>query len=206
MKTNLTYFGHSCFKLDDGEISIVFDPYKDGSVPNLSLPQLQANFVFISHEHFDHNAREKIEIVPCNKKVTVETISIPHDNVGGKKRGENTAHIVYLNELKIIHLGDIDCIPNQDIIEKLRGADVMLAPINGFYTLGAKEIYRLAKMVKPKLLIPMHYYRQAEKSGYPDDNQIGVFLKLFPSTHIIPTNSIGIEDYLSSSEQIIAFQ
>lgn len=205
-KSNLTYFGHSCFKLDDGEISIVFDPYEDGSVPNLYLPHVQANFVLVSHEHFDHNAREKIEIVPCDKKIAVESVFIPHDDVGGAKRGNNIAHIVYLNGLKIIHLGDIGCFPNLEAIAKLKDADVMLAPINGFYTLGANDIYKLAKICKPKLLIPMHYYHRIEQSGYPDNNQFDIFLNLFPNTKFVLTNSICIEDYLITEEQTIAFK
>ena len=39
----LTWYGHSCFRLDTAEGSAVFDPYSPGSVPGLSLPELTAD-------------------------------------------------------------------------------------------------------------------------------------------------------------------
>lgn len=205
MSTILKYYGHSCFKLMSGNVSIVFDPYKDNSVPNLTLPVISANLVLVSHEHDDHNAREKVITLLSYVDIKYESFDIPHDNQGGKLRGKNKAHIVYLNNLKIVHLGDIGCMPDENAIEKLKDTDVLLAPINGFYTLGADKIKELSDIIKPKLLIPMHYYKDYNNSGYKDDNQFEQFKKLYPNVKIVRTDEIVIEDCLNENISEIAF-
>ena len=56
------WFGHSCFRISKDGYAIVFDPYEDDNVPGLKLEILTANEVFTSHEHGDHNAREKVKL------------------------------------------------------------------------------------------------------------------------------------------------
>ena len=165
--------GHACFKVEGEDASIIFDPYHDNYVPNLSLPKgLICNQLFISHEHEDHNARELIE-VKNNSKIMYETIEIPHDKNFGKDRGMNKIHIVYLENFKIVHLGDIGVL---DIsLLQLNNVDVLFVPINGFYTISSLEAIQLIKMIKPKIVIPMHYYNKDNQSGYHDGNQIDIF-------------------------------
>ena len=56
----LRWYGHSCFRLDFGEGgSVIFDPYAKGSVPGAELPKKpEADLVFCSHDHADHNAAD----------------------------------------------------------------------------------------------------------------------------------------------------
>ena len=44
----LTWIGHSCFKLDRGDYTIVFDPYEDGYVPGCPLVRESADLVVCS--------------------------------------------------------------------------------------------------------------------------------------------------------------
>ncbi len=57
----LTWIGHSCFKIENDQCSVVLDPYSPGSVPGLLPAAAQADLVICSHEHGDHNGREQIE-------------------------------------------------------------------------------------------------------------------------------------------------
>ena len=50
----ITWYGHSCFKVESKEGSIVFDPYAPGKVPGLELPKITADAVICSHGHGDH--------------------------------------------------------------------------------------------------------------------------------------------------------
>lgn len=172
----LINYGHACFKVIDDELSIIFDPYKDGSVPGLKLPDnLEANYVFASHLHDDHNAVNKVKLIPTNRKLPLVEISLPHDKDGGKSRGMSIARILKFPDLSICHLGDIGDIKQAENMEELKNIDVVLCPINGFFTISAEEALKLQKKLNWKALIPMHYYIKEDKSGYPDGGQIDIF-------------------------------
>jgi L-ascorbate metabolism protein UlaG (beta-lactamase superfamily) len=169
-------YGHACFKIIGKEFSVIFDPYKNGYVPNLRLPlNLKADFLLISHEHDDHNARELITTSKVGQ-LDYETLILPHDKNNGKDRGMNKIHIVNIDDMKIVHLGDLGVL--DILLLKLNDVDVLFAPINGFYTISSEEVVQLINMIKPKVVIPMHYYNASNKSGYPDNNQIEIFKNL----------------------------
>ena len=46
----LTWYGHSCFKLETDLGSVVFDPYGPGSVPGLELPELYVENISLPSE------------------------------------------------------------------------------------------------------------------------------------------------------------
>lgn len=203
MKTKISYLGHACFMIESDDITIIIDPYFDNSVPHLTLKKnLSANYVYCSHEHKDHNAREYINIVPNNKNIEVEEYLIPHDNEGGRLRGMNMIRIFHIDGIRIAHLGDIGVIPNDKIINALKNVDVLLVPINGFYTLGAKDIYQLYKLTNPKIIIPMHYFNKDYQNGYPDGNQIDTFITLFKNIKYIDNYFIA-QDHLNKDKVII---
>ena len=50
---DITWFGHSCFRLRDRAVSVVTDPY--GKDMGLILPRVRADLVTVSHDADDHN-------------------------------------------------------------------------------------------------------------------------------------------------------
>ena len=49
----ITWFGHSCFKLQTSNATVLIDPYaKDIGI---RLPKVTADFVLVTHDHSDHN-------------------------------------------------------------------------------------------------------------------------------------------------------
>lgn len=166
-------FGHSCFKIETENYSIIFDPYQNDSVPNLLLPNICCDEIFISHEHHDHNARELI-VVKGSPLLKVKKVLTPHDKDNGKLRGNNFIHLVEIDNYKIAHLGDLGTLDTD--LSILKEADIIFSPINGFYTISALEALKLLETFSPKIFIPMHYYNKHNNSGYPDGNQIDIFL------------------------------
>lgn len=199
----LVYLGHSAFLIDDGSVSLVIDPYRDSSVPGLSFPHVEANYAFASHDHYDHNALNLVKIKPCDKELSYETIVVPHDHHNGSKRGLNKMHIFNMGGLRISHAGDLGCIPNKEVLEKIKNVDVLLAPINGFYTISAQELYEIMKLIKPKLTIPIHYYRKEDNNGYPDGGQIGIFKKLVKEYKEVNDYSLVLDDETLNNRVII---
>lgn len=172
----ITNYGHACFKFASEKVSVVFDPYDE--VPNLQMPMISANYCICSHKHSDHCATNYVELIPTETHLMIEEILVPHDHHNGMHRGMNKMHIFSLGGYKVIHFGDLGCIPSQDILEKMKNADIIFAPINGFYTISAKELKQIVDIIKPRLVVPMHYHRIDNNSGYPDGEQIDIFKTL----------------------------
>lgn len=172
-------YGHACFKVIDDDVSVIFDPYDTDSVPGMELPKnIKTNFLFTSHEHYDHNARNKVEVIPTNKKIDLIEIPLPHDDCGGRKRGMSVARVIKFSDYSICHMGDIGDVNAVLHCPQLKNIDVVLCPINGFYTIGAKDALFLKEQMGWKLLIPMHYQDVQIGTGYPDGNQIEIFKQL----------------------------
>ena len=91
MNPILTWYGHSCFRLDFGAGgSVIFDPYEAGSVPGVELPGgLSADMVLCSHGHGDHNAAGRVRLSGKTPAFIVTGIDTYHDPDKGSKRGPN---------------------------------------------------------------------------------------------------------------------
>ncbi|MCQ2441592.1 MAG: MBL fold metallo-hydrolase [Oscillospiraceae bacterium] len=152
-----TWIGHSCFKVESCGSSIVLDPYRAGTVPGLRPVVEQADAVLCSHEHPDHNGREQVALTGRSCGLRVTTIQSYHDEVKGAKRGANQIVILEDGQTKAAHFGDIGCELEPEQMEQLKGLDVALIPVGGFFTIDGKQAAALAKALAPKVVIPMHY-------------------------------------------------
>ena len=52
----LTYYGHSCFSVVAGGQTLLFDPFitSNSLASNIDINQIPADFILLSHGHFDH--------------------------------------------------------------------------------------------------------------------------------------------------------
>ena len=158
---NITWLGHSCFRVESRGYTAVLDPYADGSVEGLLPVRETADLVLCSHEHGDHNARDLVTLREGKASVfRVETISTYHDDQKGAKRGPNTIHILDDGVFRAAHAGDLGCALSGEELEKLKGLDVLMVPVGGYYTIDAAQARALVNAVKPRIVIPMHYRGQ----------------------------------------------
>lgn len=162
----LQWLGHSCFRLTlaNGK-TLVTDPY-DGTVgyPELRTP---ADVVLSSHDHFDHNHVAAIEgdYELINRPGVYERFGARitgahswHDDAQGAKRGDNVIFAVEADGVKLVHLGDLGHMPDTaEQAEVLSGADVMLIPIGGTFTIDTPQAVALIGRFRPAAAIAMHY-------------------------------------------------
>ena len=152
----IKYLGHACFKLSDGEKSVVVDPYKDGSVNGLKPLRETANQVLCTHEHADHFGKECVKIVePAD--FGVQEIASWHDDQHGALRGPNTMFVFNIDGLKIAHIGDLGCELDAEQKAKLANLDVLMIPVGGYFTINAAQAKLIVDELQPKVVIPMHY-------------------------------------------------
>jgi L-ascorbate metabolism protein UlaG (beta-lactamase superfamily) len=171
---HLTYLGHSCFKIQDkitaDGVTVLTDPY-DKSV-GLRAPSLEADIVTISHGHPDHNnkgaIRGSVFVIDSAgeydvKGVLVEGIDSFHDEKSGAERGHNIIYRITVDDVSIVHLGDLGHILDTKQLEHLSGADILLIPVGGRYTIDAKKAVEVVSQIEPRIVIPMHYKTEGVK-------------------------------------------
>ena len=161
---DITWLGHSCFRIKGKEVSLVTDPY-DATL-KYPWPKPSANIVTISHPHPGHNNPAGIEGGPILvyrpgeyeiKNVFIIGFPTFHDAAQGANRGRNTAYLMEMEDLRLCHLGDLGHTPSSKQIEELSGLDILFAPVGGVSTIDAKTAAEIVRLLNPKIVIPMHY-------------------------------------------------
>ena len=181
----IKYIGHSCFKVRDEETgySIVFDPYKPGSVRGFGAIKDSASEVLCSHGHDDHNGEECVTIEPKDESpFEVSWIDTYHDPEKGALRGTNRIYVITHRGSgeKLVHYGDIGERINDLLTEEnlalLKDADIALVPVGGVYTYDINEALELIERTGPKLVLPMHYRSETARFGLPNIDSIENFM------------------------------
>lgn len=161
----IEWMAHACFKvtLDSGKV-IVFDPY-DESVGYKSA-KIDADIVLISHNHRDHACLKNIcgdyRLINSEGDFEVDGVKIRGiksvgEKTDGDDKGTNRVYKVEAESIKLLHLGDIGHIPDEDFVRQVGDVDIMFVPVGGRYTVDGKEALEICKMFDPNLIIPMHY-------------------------------------------------
>ena len=160
--------------------NIYFDPFKiDKSVNN-------AKYIFITHNHYDHLSVDDIKkvindntkiictknclnnlqifkndklIVKPNNSYKIEDLSfstIPSYNIDKnfhKREDGNVGYLLNIENKIVAILGDTDVTEETKNIK----CDILFIPIGGTYTMDAISASKLTNLIKPNLVIPVHY-------------------------------------------------
>lgn len=162
---DITYLGHSSFKLRGKSASLVTDPF-DPVMVGLRFPAVEADIVTVSHDHKDHSQADlvkgfkKLISGPGEYEVLgVSILGYPsfHDSEGGAKRGKNIIYVFEFDGLRMAHLGDLGQGLSEEKIAQIGDIDVLFIPVGGEVTIGAKEAVNIASEIDPYFIIPMHY-------------------------------------------------
>ena len=163
---------HASIKLEGNKI-IYIDPYQ------ITEPLHDADYIFITHDHYDHydeesinnlqNNKTKIIVPKClNNKIhdlIVEPIqeyliddikfkTIPSYNINKVFHPKEYVGYNILLEGKYYYImGDTDV----TIEAKNVDCDVCFVPVGGTYTMNLDEAVTFINELKPKKAIPIHY-------------------------------------------------
>ncbi len=107
-----------------------------------------------------------------------EPISVPHDRVDGRRFGMATVWSWEQNDLKIVHMGgaagDIDI--NSQII--LSSPDILFISIGGgIKSYNGKEASKIVKLLKPNVVIPVHFERGKKINKECDFSNADLFIE-----------------------------
>ncbi len=164
----ITWYGHSCFRLTErGMATVVVDPYDSKTIGYTPL-KLKADIVTVSHDAPGHNNSEAVKgtshVITGPGEFEIGGVfitGVQTDGTGsGKKAKEqvrNTLYVFDYEGLTVAHLGDLRQVPTQAEIEALGTVNVALVPVGGGGGLNAAKAAEVISLLEPNIVIPMHY-------------------------------------------------
>lgn len=164
----IKFIGHACFLLTSSDgFRVLTDPYEPnafGNTLNYRPITDEADVVLVSHDHADHNYVRGVPGIPevCRDSCRVagmefHATKVPHDEAGGRKRGEVAVFTFELDGLRCCHLADVGTTLTAEQVQSIGPVDVLMIPVGGTYTVDAQGAWKLIEQLKPRLVIPMHY-------------------------------------------------
>lgn len=180
-----TYYGHSCFLLDDGKYKVLTDPFLTENPLATAKPEdIQCDFILVSHGHFDHLGQAEV----IAKRTGAQVLAIPEIlgtmdginghgmNVGGTVKlpfgsvkmvpaihscmvagGVAAGFVIEIGGQVVYFAGDTGLFSDMKLIGELCGVTVAVLPIGDNFTMGIKEAVVAAEFVGAKKVIPIHY-------------------------------------------------
>lgn len=202
---DITYLGHSAFKLRGKIATVITDPF--GSSVGFDMPKSSADIITVSHQHEDHNAIEKVNgtarrpqpyLIQAPGEYEVSGVGVFgwqtfHDDQEGALRGKNTIYIIHLEGLKICHLGDLGHILSEAQVHQIGEIDVLLIPVGGFYTINAKQAVAVIKELQPSIVVPMHYQTPKHNTE--------TFKEVAPVSQFL--TEMGLEESIEHQEKLV---
>ena len=183
----LQFLGHACFLLTDGTYRVLTDPFLTGNpLAAVSADEAAADFIFVTRGHSDHTgdavsiARRTGATVCCTVDLAdglfdPADVKVQAGNLGGRipmpfgsAKFFQAIHgsgvlgclscgfIFELGGKKIYHAGDTALMTDMALLAE-ENIDVALLPIGDVFTRGPEDALRAVKMIRPKLVVPMHY-------------------------------------------------
>lgn len=205
----ITYLGHSSFRLKGKTATVVTDPYDEKLA---KFPRdVSADIVTVSHDHFDHNSLKNVQGSMFNvqgpgeyevRGVSIIGVHTWHDEKNGAERGANTVYVIEIEGLRVAHLGDLGHKLTQEQLDEMGSIDVVTVPVGGVYTIDAKAAVEVVRQVDPWVAIPMHYKQlNPELAGVED------FLKEMGKPEVVPVPKYVISaDHLPTELQVIVLE
>jgi L-ascorbate metabolism protein UlaG (beta-lactamase superfamily) len=173
---DITYFGHSSFKLTGKSGTVITDPF--GAYVGITTPKSSADIVTVSHDHPDHNAVAQITGTARRAKpfiidklgeyevggISVFGVETHHDAHQGAERGKNIIYTILIDGIRICHLGDLGHELTAEQLEAIGEVDVVLCPVGGTFTIDPVLAVKTINVLEPAIAIPMHY----KMAGYDE--------------------------------------
>lgn len=214
---DITYLGHSSFKIRGKNAIVVTDPFASEEV-GLKFPKhIEADIVTVSHGHGDHNATSAVEGTPHVvagpgeyeiKGVGVVGVSVYHDDEKGTKRGRNTIYRIEIDGVSIVHLGDLGHVLSSAQVDELDGVNILLVPVGGVYTITPQQAAQVIADIDPAIVIPMHYGRpELNQKAFGELSPLAVFLKEMGKEGLTPVPKLAItKDKLPAEMQLVVLE
>ena len=170
-EVRLTYVGHSTFLIESPRLVRIATDYND-----YVKPKVVPDIVTMNHAHTTHYTDAPdpgIRFVlrgwnddgsPAHHDMSFQDVRVHNvptnirDWAGGTERHGNSIFLFEVAQLCIAHLGHLHHTLTKQQLDDIGRLDVVLAPVDGTYTLDLAGMMEVLHALKAPLTIPMHYF------------------------------------------------
>jgi L-ascorbate metabolism protein UlaG (beta-lactamase superfamily) len=172
-QVRLTYIGHASFLIESPQLVRIATDYND-----YVRPPVVPDIITMNHAHDTHFTDRPDPAIKYvlrgwgptpeqpaiwdikYRDVRVRNVPTNIRNFGGTERYGNSIFVFELANLCIAHLGHLHHTLTQAQLNEIGRIDVVMAPVDGSYTLDLDGMMEVLTALKAPLIIPMHYFSQ----------------------------------------------
>ncbi len=173
----IKWFGHSFFQITSSSgTKIITDPFGAMGFP---MPEVWPHVVTIGREHGNHSnaglakgnpivlrglkdgGNDWNQINTTFRDVLIYNVPVHQRGFPGYEGSmRGSAFVFEMDGLCICHSGDVSEPFNEDQLDLIGHVDILLQVIGGTYTAGPESAKKIVEQLKPKIVVPMHYWYQ----------------------------------------------
>lgn len=164
---HISWLGQTCIRLQtkfgDEDVVTIIDPYRPatGEFPRSLSPQIalysrgEEDSITLSQSPFVLSTLGECEI----KEVMINTLPSAEGNIIFK---------ILAEQISVVHLGRLNKKPEPEALEKIGTIDVLIIPVGGGKNyLSAEDASTLITALEPRIVIPVAYQCDTDKSASP---------------------------------------
>ncbi|MBV9236162.1 MAG: MBL fold metallo-hydrolase [Xanthobacteraceae bacterium] len=170
-QVRITFIGHATFLIESPRLVRIATDYND----YVKAP-IMPDIVTMNHAHSTHYTDRPDAAIkyvlrgwrddgkPASYDISYEDVRVRNvptnirDWNGGTERYGNSIFIFEVGGLCIAHLGHLHHTLTQQQLDDMGRIDVVMAPVDGSYTLDTEGMIDVLSAIKAPLIIPMHFF------------------------------------------------
>ena len=172
----ITYVAHSTFRIETEAGVIIATDFFGSAGRDAEGNQILPTVVTMNHAHethwtafpdkripyvlrgWNHDGKGPAEYKLRVEDVTVRNVTTDIRGWGGPEADGNSIFIFEVADLCIGHLGHLHHKLTEDHYAKVGRLDIVMAPVDGTYTLDLPGMIEVLKTLKARIVLPMHAF------------------------------------------------
>ena len=172
----ITYVAHSTFRIESEEGVIIATDFFGSAGRDAEGEQITPTVVTMNHAHETHWTAYPDENIPYVlrgwnhdgkgpadyrlrvKDVTIRNVTTDIRGWGEPEADGNSIFIFEVADLCIGHLGHLHHMLDEQRFAKVGRLDIVMAPVDGTFTLDLVQMIALMKTFKARIVLPMHAF------------------------------------------------
>ena len=194
----ISWSGYGCFRLQDNNVSVIFDPVYAES--NFKLRKTNSDLLLLSRKQ----TKEDLACVSDNTFVIDSPGEYEFKGVFVNGLSYNHSSIVYWLDMGTITVAWMGPAKAKDLspelLEKIEGVDVLILPVGGGGLMTAKEAATMINQIEPRIVIPAY----TKISGSKGLEAVDPFLKEYGAKHeTIDKLKITKKDVMAEDTRVV---